>query len=111
MVDPRQRSAIVVAFVKDFGIMTKAKFIVLIVRWREVVTPHNNPAKDFLLYAADEPHLARLPRFSRALLEAATNDGMSYVDIAAMFQIKIGTVKSRINRARERILKMRLEMS
>lgn len=71
--------------------------------------PHNNPAKDFLLYQSDEPHLAKLPRFTRALLESATNDGMSYDAIAKLFDIPLGTVKSRINRARTQILKLRAE--
>ena len=71
------------------------------------MTPHNNPAKDFLLYPSDLPHLRRLPKFSRALLESATNDGLSYAAIAAQFDLPMGTVKSRINRARARILNMR----
>lgn len=71
------------------------------------MTPFSNPAKDFLLYTSDEPYLAKLPATSRVLLEAQTNHGEKYSAIAAAFNLPIGTVKSRINRARARIIKLR----
>lgn len=73
------------------------------------MSPHNNPAKDFLLYQADAPHLKRLPEAWRAMLEMATNDGMKHRDIAGALGLPIGTVKSRIHRARAAVIKMRLE--
>jgi DNA-directed RNA polymerase specialized sigma24 family protein len=72
------------------------------------MTPRNNPAKNFLLYPSDEPHLAQLPPEQRAAVELATNhEGLRYDTIAAQLVIPQGTVKSRVNRAREKILKLR----
>lgn len=71
------------------------------------MSPHNNPAKDFRLYTADAPYLAKLTAPARAMLEAATNDGMSYARIAYAIGLPIGTVKSRIHRARAAVIKMR----
>lgn len=73
------------------------------------MTPNSNPAKDFLLYPADEVHLQKLGPVQRDLLEMATNDGARCADIATTRQLPIGTVKSRIHRARERILVLRAE--
>jgi len=69
--------------------------------------PKNHPAKDFELYPSDEKHLRKLSENAREILELATNDGLNYGAIADITGAKMGTIKSRINRARTRILKMR----
>lgn len=72
------------------------------------MTPHNNPAKGFLLYAADEVHLAKLRHKIRVLVEEMTNiPGMKYEVLAAKYNIPLGTVKSRIHRGRAAIERMR----
>lgn len=71
------------------------------------MTPHNNPARGFLLYKSDEPYLARLSPVSRSAIERTTNDGMKYEDLATEQNVSVGTVKSRVHRARARILSMR----
>lgn len=72
------------------------------------MTPHNNPAKGFLLYAADEVHLAKLRHKICILVEEMTNiPGMKYEVLAAKYNIPLGTVKSRIHRARKKILQFR----
>jgi DNA-directed RNA polymerase specialized sigma24 family protein len=69
--------------------------------------PKNNPAKDFKLYDSDDRHLCKLSKNAREILELATNEGLNYGAIADITGAKMGTIKSRINRARTRILKMR----
>lgn len=69
--------------------------------------PKNHPAKDFALYLSDAPHLSKLSEDVREMLELATNDGLNYGAIADITGAKMGTIKSRINRARTRILKLR----
>jgi len=68
--------------------------------------PKNHPAKDFELYPSDEKHLRKLSENAREMLDLAT-EGLNYGAIADITGTKIGTIKSRINRARTRILKMR----
>jgi len=68
---------------------------------------HNRPAKDFELFPSDEPYLRKLSDDVREILEFATVDGYNYDAIADLTGAKIGTIKSRINRARTQILKMR----
>lgn len=63
----------------------------------------------FVLLESDEPHLAKIPAKLVEPLRLA-HKGNGYQHIAEeMLMIPIGTVKSRINRARERILKFRAE--
>jgi DNA-binding NarL/FixJ family response regulator len=66
----------------------------------------NTPAKDFRLMPSDEEHLSILPRKLRQLLELA-DEGNRYEDISVLTTTSLGTVKSRINRARTKILHMR----
>lgn len=54
-----------------------------------------------------DAELGALSIIVRNILTAATCNGHSYQDVAAQFQIPVGTVKSRINRAREKIAAMR----
>lgn len=69
-----------------------------------------NASKDnpFILLDSDEPYLAVIdPKFTEPLRMAHAGNGYDW--IADQLGIPIGTVKSRINRARERIIKMRTE--
>lgn len=64
--------------------------------------------KPFVLLGTDEPYLKQIPeRLTKPLCLA--HAGNSYDNIAADLRIPLGTVKSRINRARERVLKMRID--
>jgi DNA-directed RNA polymerase specialized sigma24 family protein len=54
-----------------------------------------------------EQELEGLPRDQRAALAAHVLGKMNYEAAAAYLQIPIGTVKSRINRARSKIIRMR----
>lgn len=67
------------------------------------------PKEPFVLLGSDEPHLKKIPpRLVEPLCLA--HAGNSYSHIAAdLLKIPVGTVKSRINRARERILVFRAE--
>ena len=67
-----------------------------------------NATKDnpFRLLGSDEPHLAKIPERMVEPLRLA-HKGNSYPAIAEQMSVPIGTVKSRINRAREQIIKMR----
>lgn len=47
--------------------------------------------------------IARLPEDQRLVLALVTVDGMSYKDAAEMLEIPIGTVMSRLSRARKRL--------
>ena len=47
--------------------------------------------------------IARLPENQRLVLALVTVDGMSYKDAAEMLEIPIGTVMSRLSRARKRL--------
>ena len=68
---------------------------------------NNHPAQDFELFPTDDEHLQKLSDDAREMLELATNDGLKYRAIADITGAKIGTVKSKINRARTKILQMR----
>lgn len=66
-----------------------------------------NPKEPFKLRGTDYPHLQKIPeRLVRplCLLHAGGN---TYHSIAAELNIPLGTVKSRISRARERIIQLR----
>lgn len=57
-----------------------------------------------------EAELGTLDITVRNILNAATCNGHSYQAVAAQFQIPVGTVKSRINRARVKIAAMRAKV-
>ena len=67
----------------------------------------NRPAKNFTLFPSDEDHLRKLDQSTRDILKLATNEGKDYETISAIAGIPIGTVKSRINRARAKIIELR----
>lgn len=49
--------------------------------------------------------LDRLPEDQKAVLLLATVEGLSYAEIAGVLDVPLGTVMSRLSRARERLLK------
>lgn len=69
-------------------------------------SPENKP---FVLLESDEAHLAKIPpRLVEPLRLAHAGNGYAHI-ATELLMIPLGTVKSRINRARERVLKMRAE--
>ena len=60
-------------------------------------------------YTTDE--YAALPLEMALMLRAHVKDGKSYQDIVADFATPLGTVKSRINRARTKIKALRLAVA
>lgn len=63
-------------------------------------------ARAFELLESDTPHVERLSGPFRDALQAY-RPGIGYADVAAELNISIGTVKSRIHRARQFILAAR----
>ncbi|SFB59094.1 RNA polymerase sigma-70 factor, ECF subfamily [Rhizobium sp. NFR07] len=53
-----------------------------------------------------EKAIAALPKFSRDAIKIVFIDGVSYEEAARRFGCPTGTVKSRVNRARERITEL-----
>ena len=53
-----------------------------------------------------EQALARLPDEDRALLLQRAAAGLSYEELADSLELPVGTVKSRLNRAREKLKKI-----
>jgi hypothetical protein len=66
------------------------------------------PKQPFVLRETDKPHLEKIPaKLTEPLrLVHARN---SYEQVAAELAIPLNTVKTRVHRARERVLRMRLE--
>lgn len=56
-----------------------------------------------------DAELDKLPINQRNVLTAHCSNNLRYVDIAASMNIPVGTVRSRINRARAKIERMRQE--
>lgn len=69
---------------------------------------NRQPKEPFVLLGSDEPYLAKIPeRLIQPL--CLVHAGNSYAFVADQLGVSLGTVKSRINRARERIMVMRAE--
>lgn len=69
-------------------------------------TAEGNPQADSEtqeFYQALEHALARLPAEQRSILMLRTREGMSYQEMSALLGIEIGTVMSRLARAREKL--------
>lgn len=63
------------------------------------------PAQDEALYVQDlEQALATLPEQQREALLLVTREGLSYEDAARFLDVKIGTLKSRVARARPAVM-------
>lgn len=68
--------------------------------------PPRVPSEPFILLGTDEPHLEKVPaRMVEPLRLAHAGNGYDW--IADQLQVPIGTVKSRIFRARVQILALR----
>lgn len=66
------------------------------------------PAQPFVLKNDDEIFLTKIPeRLVEALRAVHPPESVSYEQAALDLGIPVGTVKSRVNRARERVLRMR----
>lgn len=61
---------------------------------------------NFQITAADKPVIEALPNSVRHIFEAFAI-GHSYEDISTSFNVKLGTVKSRLHRARAKVLAAR----
>jgi RNA polymerase sigma factor (sigma-70 family) len=63
------------------------------------------PTQEWSLLAKDvERAYAAMPVYYRAVLEAVVIDGLSYEDVAVNLNCAVGTVKSRLNRARHHLI-------
>jgi RNA polymerase sigma-70 factor, ECF subfamily len=62
-------------------------------------SPHDETEKDALTIRMDHA-VAQLPEFQRAMIVMYHSEMMSYEEIAAALDLPVGTVKSRLNRAR-----------
>lgn len=62
----------------------------------------------FKINDTDAPLIEQLPKLSRELLLGAA-DHQTYRQLAATYSIPIGTVRSRISRAKDKLVMMRLE--
>lgn len=68
-----------------------------------------NPAPPFVLKESDEPHLAKIaPKLVEPLRLAHAGNGYEHI-ATELLMIPVGTVKSRISRARERVLYLRAQ--
>jgi len=68
--------------------------------------PHNTPEEEAVYAELDEAlqsELGKLPEAQRQVLVMRNVQDMSYEDIAAALKCRIGTVKSRLARAREEL--------
>jgi RNA polymerase sigma factor (sigma-70 family) len=63
------------------------------------------PSQDWIVFARDvEQAYATMPTYFRDVLEAVVIQGQSYEDAAANMNCAVGTVKSRLNRARHYLI-------
>lgn len=69
--------------------------------------PHNTPATDFRLMPADVELLLKFPETECDLILARHKDGLGHAAIASLFDIPLGTVKSRLHRSLTRLVRAR----
>ena len=65
--------------------------------------------REFHLYPSDKPFVLKLKIEQQAALNAVEVKGMTYEAAGQWLAISIGTVKSRVHRARDHIERMRAE--
>lgn len=73
------------------------------------MTPTNNTAAAFVLKASDSVLLDKLRSEHKILLLCRHQERLSYSQIAYNEGLPLGTVRSRLHRAREALLKLRAE--
>lgn len=71
------------------------------------MTPHNNPARKFLVYATDDAHLEKLPKDQLAAVHTVDVLGFRYEAASAYLAIPMGTVKTRVHRGRAKVIALR----
>ena len=54
--------------------------------------------------------IAALPDYQRAMVTLFHSEGRTYEEIASMMRVPVGTVKSRLNRARQALREMKLQL-
>jgi RNA polymerase sigma-70 factor (ECF subfamily) len=75
----------------------------------ESALAHPPAQEDGLRYRELLAALARLPEEQRSVLLLVTVEDISYAETAKVLDIPVGTVMSRLSRAREKLLKMMSE--
>lgn len=73
---------------------------------KPLLRPGREPKPPFILLESDKPYLVDIPTWLVEVL-MSYHAGNNYAQTAAAYGIPIGTVRSRINRARTCILRMR----
>lgn len=66
-----------------------------------------NPHPSFVLLASDREYLTKIPAEQCKLIQLLHDEKMSYDAIAKQTELPLGTVKSRINRGRGKIIELR----
>jgi DNA-directed RNA polymerase specialized sigma24 family protein len=65
---------------------------------------------NFTLYPSDAPHIARLTK-EHATVLAMFRENRNYEALAQAIGVPVGTIKSRLNRARAKVVEFRAQAS